>query len=77
VPRIAGESVKLHPALVMVVLVVGNELAGFWGMIIAVPVTAVIRDVFKYLHLRLQDEPLTPDEAVINIRSGQDVQLSV
>jgi predicted PurR-regulated permease PerM len=76
-PRISGESVKLHPALVMVVLVIGNELAGFWGLLIAVPVTAVIRDVFKYLYLRFQDEPLAPEEAMTNIRAGQEVQLGV
>jgi predicted PurR-regulated permease PerM len=77
VPRISGESVKLHPAMVMVVLVVGNELAGFWGMLVAVPVTAVIRDVFKYLYLRLLDDPLAPEEAMADIRSGKEVQLSV
>jgi predicted PurR-regulated permease PerM len=76
-PRIAGKSVKLHPALVMLVLVIGNELAGFWGMLIAVPVTGVIRDVFKYLYLRFQDEPLTPEEAMSSIRAGQEVQLGV
>jgi predicted PurR-regulated permease PerM len=77
VPRISGKSVKLHPALVMVVLVVGNELAGFLGMLVAVPVAAVLRDVFKYLYLRFLDEPLGPEEATLNIRSGQDVQLEM
>ena len=37
VPRISGSSVKLHPAMVMMVLVIGGQLAGFWGMLIAVP----------------------------------------
>ncbi len=77
VPRIAGKSVKLHPALVMVVLVIGNELAGFLGMLVAVPITAIIRDVFKYLYLRFQDEPLAPEAAMSNIRAGQEVQLGV
>jgi predicted PurR-regulated permease PerM len=77
VPRVAGKSVKLHPALVMVVLVIGNEVGGVWGMLVAVPVTAAIRDVFKYLHLRLMDEPLTPEEAMTRIRTGQEVQLGV
>ena len=77
VPRISGESVKLHPALVMVSLVIGNELAGLLGMLVAVPVTAVIRDVFKYLYLRFLDEPLAPDQALTSIRSGQDVQMGV
>jgi predicted PurR-regulated permease PerM len=77
VPRIAGESVKLHPALVMVVLVIGNELAGFWGMLVAVPITGILRDVFKYLYLRFLDEPLAPEEAMASIRSDQEVQLGV
>jgi predicted PurR-regulated permease PerM len=75
VPRISGKSVKLHPALVMMVLVIGGQLAGFWGMLIAVPVTAVIRDVFLYLYLRLLDEPLTPQEAVARMRSDIEVQM--
>jgi predicted PurR-regulated permease PerM len=77
VPRISGKSVKLHAAMVMVVLVVGNELAGFWGMLVAVPVTAIIRDVFKYLYLRSLDEPLMPEAAMAEIRSGTEVQLGV
>jgi predicted PurR-regulated permease PerM len=77
VPRVAGKSVKLHPAMVMVVLVIGNELAGFLGMLMAVPITAVLRDVFKYLYLRLLDDPLAPDEAIADIRSGKEVQLGM
>ncbi len=75
VPRISGKSVKLHPALVMMVLVIGGQLAGFWGMLIAVPITAILRDVFLYLYLRLLDDPLTPDEAVARMRSEQQVQM--
>lgn len=75
VPRISGSSVKLHPAMVMMVLVIGGQLAGFWGMLIAVPVTAVIRDIFLYLYLRLLDEPLSPEEAVARMRSDQEVQM--
>jgi predicted PurR-regulated permease PerM len=77
VPRISGKSVKLHPALVMLVLVIGGQLAGFWGMLIAVPITAVLRDVFLYLYLRLLDDPLSPDEAVARMRSEQQVQMEV
>ncbi len=69
VPRISGRSVRLHPALVMVVLVVGNEAAGLWGMLLAVPVTALIRDVFKYLYLRFSDKEVTPAEAMSRVRT--------
>jgi predicted PurR-regulated permease PerM len=69
VPRIASGSVKLHPALVMVVLVVGNEALGLWGMLLAVPLAAVIRDVFKYLYLRFSDEEVSPGEAMARVRT--------
>ena len=77
VPRISGKSVKLHPAVVMVVLVLGNQVAGFAGMLLAVPVTAILRDVFKYLHLRLQDEPMPPVKAAGRVRAGKQVRLDV
>ncbi len=75
-PRIAGESVKLHPAIIMVVLVIGNEALGIWGMLVAVPVTAIIRDVFKYLYLRFSDEVVTPEEALARIRT-EEVKIDI
>jgi len=77
VPRIAGNSVKLHPAVVMVVLVIGNQVGGFLGMVAAVPIAAIIRDVFKYLYLRLLDEPLLPAQAAARVRSGRPVRLDL
>ena len=67
VPRISGRAVRLHPALIMVVLVIGNELAGLWGMLLAVPATAIVRDTVKYLYLRFQDEPIAPREAIARL----------
>ncbi len=67
VPRISGKAVQLHPAVIMVVLVLGNQIAGFWGLVLAVPVTAIIRDVFKYLYLRFQDEPVSPKDAMARL----------
>jgi len=67
VPRISGRAVQLHPALIMVVLVIGNEVAGLWGMLLAVPFTAIVRDLFKYLYLRTLDEPVPPQEALVRL----------
>jgi len=67
VPRISGKAVQLHPAIIMVVLVLGNQIAGFWGLVLAVPVTAIVRDVFKYLYLRFQDEPVSPRDAMARL----------
>ena len=48
VPRIQGGAVNLHPAVVMVVLIVGSEVSGIWGMIVAVPLAGVAKEVFTY-----------------------------
>ncbi len=50
VPRIQGRAVNVHPAIIMIVIVVGSEVAGIWGVILAVPATALLRDIFKYFH---------------------------
>ena len=41
-PRIVGDKVGLHPLVVMVALIVGGSLLGIWGMLLAIPVTAVL-----------------------------------
>ena len=55
VPRIQGRAVEIHPAIIMVLLVVASEAAGLWGLIVAVPLAAVARDVFKYFHREWSD----------------------
>ncbi len=76
VPRISGKAVELHPALIVLVLIIGSEVAGLAGAILAVPVTAIIRDVFKYLYLRLRDDPLDPKLAMTHV-AATPMQLDV
>jgi len=61
VPRIQSHAVGIQPAIIMVALMVGSETAGLWGVLLAVPVTAVGRDVFKYFHNEWS-EPVAPFE---------------
>jgi predicted PurR-regulated permease PerM len=42
-PRIVGQSVGLHPAAVIVALLIGGDLFGFLGLLIAVPAAAVAK----------------------------------
>lgn len=39
-PKIVGESVGLHPVVVIVAIIAGAEVLGFLGMLLAVPATA-------------------------------------
>lgn len=47
-PNIVAKSVDLHPVVVFVGLIVGNLLMGIVGMIIVVPVLAVIKIIIRY-----------------------------
>jgi predicted PurR-regulated permease PerM len=64
VPKIQGDAVDLHPSAVMFALVIGGAIAGLLGAILALPITAAGRDVFRYLFHRLSEPPATPHEAV-------------
>ena len=68
VPQITGNSVRLHPAMVMLALVIGNEVAGVWGMLLVVPLVAVIRDLAKYLYLRFSDVEVSASEALARVQ---------
>lgn len=48
VPRIMGNRVGLHPVVVIFVLLAGGHLFGFAGMILGVPVAAVLRVVLQH-----------------------------
>jgi predicted PurR-regulated permease PerM len=69
VPKIQGDAVELHPSAVMLALVMGGSIAGLLGAILALPVAAAGRDVFRYLFHRLDEPPATPDEAIAIIRA--------
>lgn len=46
VPKVLGKSVKLHPVLVILALSVFGSVFGIMGMVVAVPVTALIKIYF-------------------------------
>lgn len=52
-PNVLGHNVGFSPLLVLVVVLMGAELAGLFGMFIAVPVTAILRVLFYHFHAKL------------------------
>ena len=42
-PVVVAKSVDLHPLMVMVVVMIGSDLWGMVGMLIAVPVTGILK----------------------------------
>jgi predicted PurR-regulated permease PerM len=48
-PTVLRATVRLHPAVVILVLVLGGALGGLWGVVLAVPVTASVKIVAGHL----------------------------
>jgi len=49
VPLIMGRGIEIHPALVIVGVLVGGEIAGVAGMFLSVPIIAALRIVWRRL----------------------------
>ena len=48
-PNVMQRVVKLHPAAVMLALLAGGTIAGFMGLLLAVPTAAVLKIVLGHL----------------------------
>jgi predicted PurR-regulated permease PerM len=49
VPRIMASSLRLHPSLVLALMVIGGMLWGLWGLVLVVPLTSTLVDIFSYV----------------------------
>jgi predicted PurR-regulated permease PerM len=58
VPRIMGQSLDLHPFVVLVAILIGANLVGVLGVILAAPSVATLRLFGRYLRGKLLDEEL-------------------
>lgn len=76
-PNVMKRTVQIHPATVMLSLLAGGTLAGFWGVLLGVPTVAVVKlllahfwttrvlgeDVSPHARVTVQDAPsVVPDE---------------
>ncbi len=58
VPRIHGSYMRIHPAMILVLLPLGAYIAGLWGIILIVPLTATIIELYKYARQNLVAEEI-------------------
>lgn len=54
-PKIIGVAAKLHPVLVVFVLLVGEHFFGLWGALFAVPALSISQSVFNHFRYGLPD----------------------
>lgn len=62
-PRVVGSRVRLHPAVVIVGALVGAQLGGVLGILLAAPVIAAGRLLLGYAFRKLVDAPPFPEPA--------------
>jgi predicted PurR-regulated permease PerM len=48
VPRVQSAFFKIHPSITIVLIVVGAYVAGVWGVVLVMPLTATVLGVLKY-----------------------------
>ena len=63
IPNLVGHLVNVHPVLVIFAILAGGSLAGGLGLLIAIPIAAVIKIILVYLYSKLIDSP-TPEADV-------------
>ena len=47
-PRIMSNAIGIHPIFVFLALLLGSRIAGFWGVVLAMPVAGVINTFVRY-----------------------------
>ncbi|MTV81983.1 AI-2E family transporter [Secundilactobacillus folii] len=49
-PNVIGRTLKIHPLTIIVILLVAGNLAGLMGMILGVPLYAVVKVIVEYIY---------------------------
>lgn len=60
-PRLMGEFIGLNPIMIFIALLVGGQLAGVLGVIVAVPIAGTLKGTFDAIRLLHQPHLVTTD----------------
>lgn len=52
-PKITGDTISMHPLLVIILLLIGEKLGGFVGMILVIPISVIIKVIYEDLNYYL------------------------
>lgn len=58
VPRIQADTLNMHPIAVILVITVGSQYFGLWGVILGPPLVALAKDVIIYLVKQWNEAPV-------------------
>jgi predicted PurR-regulated permease PerM/CheY-like chemotaxis protein len=60
-PRLIARGIKLHPLAIMMAILCGSTLGGFLGLVLAIPVTAIVSISYRFLRLHLGTDGLVSE----------------
>jgi predicted PurR-regulated permease PerM len=60
-PKVMGRAVRLSPVIIIISLIVGFNVAGLIGSLLAVPIVATIREFVSYLYAKVIDRDPFPN----------------
>lgn len=75
-PLVMARAVRLHPALVAVGVLAVERLAGFFGLLVAVPVLVTFKILVEELWINRIEARAHPDLAVVESSRGGDENLT-
>lgn len=48
-PKLMGDTIGIHPVIIMIVLILGGEYFGGWGLLLSIPVAGAIKVTYGYV----------------------------
>ena len=74
-PKLLSHSIKVHPLLVIICLIIGNSVGGLLGMLLAVPVGALIKVIFmRFIENRLAAREAAKGENIEPPSDSRDIE---
>ena len=52
-PQITGNSINMHPFMIIILLLIGDKFGGFMGMILVVPIAVIIKVIYDDINYYL------------------------
>jgi hypothetical protein len=73
-PNVFGRTLRLNPLLVILALLLGGQLYGLVGALVALPIAAVVRETVVYLRRHLVFEPWGTGQPILIGRHGTAIE---
>ena len=68
-PNIVGNSVGVHPLLVIFALLAGAQIGGILGMIASLPILAMLKHTFTFYEFKFSRAPWVGDDGAVVVRA--------